>query len=156
MIIGNKDKFGIEIFSKQHDYNVGIIQLWINNTCIGEKEETYIKPVLLALKRINNLSSYQLLDITVNDIDKVFNHILSNENLYTQTLLGFGETFDEYILRPYIHGSDVVFLWTFLPAESQIRKKKILKVEFGIVSSEYYFKILNECLKTIYPNLRLG
>jgi hypothetical protein len=112
ILIGDKEKFALEIYSKQSYFQIGEVQFWINNVCIGKKEDTYIKPNIIAFTKLYDLSAYSYLDIAIREKEAVFNYVISNETLHSYTLLGFGETFDEYILHPYIFNSDVIFLWT--------------------------------------------
>lgn len=146
---GNKNSFAIGITSNFSDLKIGIIQIWINGVCLGKIEETYIIPNILALSRMQNLSSYSILNINNYSVETVFDNILSDKNLYDLTLLGFGETFDEYVLRSYMYETKIIFLWTFLPNEINKGKENIKKAQFGIVECDEFYTILEECKKKL-------
>jgi hypothetical protein len=110
MIKGQKDKFAIEY--KFIGKRMGYIRFWINNQSIGNWEETFILPNILSLERVANYSTFKELDIGVEEPNSILERILLNEDLYSNTLIGLGETFDSNIFRCYFYDTRVVFLWT--------------------------------------------
>jgi hypothetical protein len=154
-VIGDINVFAIDIFSKQSDYKIGTIQFWINGICIGKEEDTYIKPNILALARINNLSRYRFLDFTLKSADDIFTQLSSSEKLNNKILLGFGETFDDYILYPFIFDGNIVFLWKFSQEKIDTTKEKSTNIKCDILKHSDFFSVLNECNELLNLPIKL-
>lgn len=111
-LAGQKDKFAIEIYRNIENDMRGIIYIWANSICIGKNEDTYILPNIRALARVKNLSANEALNINFYEPKIIMKNLQTNDFLDSQTLLGFGETFDNYIIRAYIYLSNIIFIWS--------------------------------------------
>lgn len=162
LLMGNKEVFGIELHSEDRQYEIGVVQFWIDKHCIGKNEKTFIIPNLLAFSRINDLSQIKKLDIRRFSPKKIYRAILKSEHLYTKTLLGFGETFDEYVLRLYKYDSNAIFLWKYTNVNSykkgsfRISKKRYNSIEVHSAAIDYkLFLEIIENWKKLYIALKL-
>jgi hypothetical protein len=148
MIIGNENIFALD-FSSINSYRTGFFQIWINGNCLGENEETFIKPNLNALKRVKNLTGDLKFDVNNVSVQKLFNAILNDETISDQTLLGFGETFDKYILRVFIFESNVFFLWSLVTNKNIGLENGFTDPKCSIVSLPFFNNVLDECAEII-------
>lgn len=146
-IIGNKASFALEFSSGDTSNKIGMFYMWINGFRLGSDEETYIKPNFLALSRIKDLSTYSELNVDNKSAIAIFNYIKGSEDLNTATLLGFGESFDDYIIRPFIYNQSVVFLWSVFPNRSKGDTNSLTRVESGVIERDSFDAVLNECEK---------
>lgn len=139
-IFGDKSKFAIVVASNPPNFTYGKFQLWINGFSLGEDVETFLLPNLLALKRIKDLSEQFQLDLSRPPGD-ILRLILRNEELYSKTLLGLGETFDRYIFRLFVFKFKVVFLWT----TEKLLQKDNTKVHIADINDFEYWEVLKDC-----------
>lgn len=148
-VFGDQMEFAIKLSSYEPRWKIGKIQFWIKGICLGKDEETYIKPNLLALSRVNDLSSYPILDPQTNPLKTIFQNIFESEELYSLTLLGLGETFDEYILRMYMYETNIVAIWMVMPIEKKSKKMSYSNVQGASVKSKDFFRVLDKCNKKL-------
>jgi hypothetical protein len=137
MIFGDINSFAIELEPGKPDPRIGYFLLWANDVHIGKREETFIKPNLIALSRVVDISDQLPLNIEKKTPEKILKKILDSENLYTKTLVGFGESFDRFLLRIFLFQKSVFIVWC--EVESELKYAQIVKVEINL-----YLKILTE------------
>ena len=145
MIYGLKTNFALEF--KTVTENFGFIRIWLNDFCIGLWESTYLKPVILSLNRIADYSDCDALDLKINTPKKIFDQILDNEDVFENTLLGFGESFDPFEIRAYSFQGNVVFLWRLnrkITDDRALNKYKPWMIYSAIVNQESYNAVLAE------------
>lgn len=148
-IIGDKRSFALDISINCSNPKLGVIRIWTDKIVIGEDEETFIKPNIAALSKIKNLSSYSRLDISYYSAEDIMNYILEDDFLYDQTLLGFGETFDDYLLRPYIFKDRVIILWSRYLNRNKGDVISLSKVNYGLVNCDKFYSVLEESTQLI-------
>lgn len=143
MIIGNKLSFAIEL--EIHEFNSGIIVIWVENQILGTREETFLMPNLNALKRIQDYSSFNELNFYTSTPNKIFKSILKNEQIYDRTLLGLGESFDLFEVRAYIFLSKVIFVWKVtrdIEVTGSINNYINGETYMGITDSKLYYSTI--------------
>lgn len=93
---------------------------------------------------ILNLITWRVKTVGANDYPLNFNNsardllksILRKDRIDDVGLVGFGETFDKYILRVLVSNAYVYFIWT----ESSIASAFCEKVEYDI-----FVSVMNDC-----------
>lgn len=145
-LFGNKEIFAVELTTDDNICEYGVIRIWINGKCLGDDDTAYIKPNLIALARVKNLSRFEQLNVLKKRPGAVFKRIVKTDFFYSETLLGLGETFDKYILRLFIYDQYVVFIWV-----CSGRRNNELNCE--IVPFMEFYGVLTKCQEIVDFNL---